>query len=141
MGLKRFLSEFSAKHWDGVSEATKQIPLFFSGQFTNIDKLLNGLVAFVAFSLSASAMYIFNDYKDLKEDRKHPKKKYRPLASGLISKNAALSLMTILLIMGFSCSNSPIEAECRWMMILLLFFRENLMLFHQLMDLIKHRRP
>ena len=47
-------------------------------------------------------MYILNDYKDLKEDRKHPKKKYRPLASGLISKNVALSLMTILLIMGFS---------------------------------------
>merc|ERR1711964_934894 len=33
MGLKRFLSEFSAKHWDGVSEATKQIPLFFSGHW------------------------------------------------------------------------------------------------------------
>ena len=59
-------------------------------------------MAFVAFSLSASAMYVFNDYKDIKDDRKHPKKKYRPLASGLISKNFALSLMTILLIMGFS---------------------------------------
>ena len=50
-------------------------------------------MAFVAFSLSASAMYIFNDYKDIKDDRKHPEKKYRPLASGLISKNAALSLI------------------------------------------------
>ena len=78
------------------------LPLFFSGQITNMELIPNALMAFVAFSLSASAIYILNDYKDIKEDRKHPKKKYRPLASGLISKNFALSLMTILLIMSFS---------------------------------------
>ena len=78
------------------------LPLFFSGQIINIELIPNALMAFVAFSLSASAVYILNDYKDIKEDRKHPKKKYRPLASGLISKNVALSLMTVLLIMGFS---------------------------------------
>ena len=78
------------------------LPLFFAGQITNTALLVNALVAFVAFSLSASAVYIFNDYKDIKEDRKHPKKKYRPLASGLISKNTALLLMTILLIISFT---------------------------------------
>jgi len=61
------------------------LPLFFAGQITNTELLVNALVAFVAFSLSASAVYILNDYKDIKEDRKHPKKKFRPLASGLIS--------------------------------------------------------
>ena len=76
------------------------LPLFFSGQIVNTDQFLNGLIAFSAFSLSASAIYIFNDYQDIKDDRKHPKKKYRPLASGLISKNAALFLMVILLITG-----------------------------------------
>ena len=76
------------------------LPLFFSGQIVNTDQFLNGLIAFSAFSLSASAIYIFNDYQDIKDDRKHPKKKYRPLASGLISKNAALFLMVILLIAG-----------------------------------------
>ena len=78
------------------------LPLFFAGQITNMELLINALMALVAFSISASAVYIINDYKDIKEDRKHPKKKYRPLASGLISKIVALSLMTILLIMGFS---------------------------------------
>ena len=76
------------------------LPLFFIGQIVNTDQLLNGLIAFVAFSLSASAVYIFNDYKDIKDDRKHPKKKHRPLASGLIDKNTALFLMIILLITG-----------------------------------------
>ena len=78
------------------------LPLFFAGQITNMELLVNALVAFVAFSLSASAVYILNDYKDIKEDRKHPKKKFRPLASGLISKNIALSLMIILLIIGLT---------------------------------------
>ena len=78
------------------------LPLFFAGQITNSELLVNALVAFVAFSLSASAVYILNDYKDIKEDRKHPKKKFRPLASGLISKNIALSLMIILLIVGLT---------------------------------------
>jgi len=76
------------------------LPLFFIGQIINTDQLLNGLIAFIAFSLSASAVYIFNDYKDIKDDRKHPKKKHRPLASGLIDKNTALFLMIILLISG-----------------------------------------
>ena len=78
------------------------LPLFFAGQITDTALLVNGFAAFVAFSLSASAVYIFNDYKDIKEDRKHPKKKYRPLASGLISKNTALLLMTILFIISFT---------------------------------------
>ena len=77
------------------------LPLFFSGQFTNTDQLLNGLIAFAAFSLSASAIYIFNDYKDINYDRKHPKKRNRSLASGLIKKNTAIFLMITLLIIGF----------------------------------------
>ena len=51
------------------------LPLFFVGEIANTNQLLNGLIAFVAFSLSASAIYIFNDYHDIKDDRKHPKKK------------------------------------------------------------------
>ena len=78
------------------------LPLFFTGQVTNIELFVKASLAFVAFSLSASAVYIFNDYEDIKDDRKHPKKKYRPLAAGIISKNTALLLMIILFIIGFT---------------------------------------
>ena len=78
------------------------MPLFFHGSITNIEKLVAASIAFVAFSLSASAIYILNDYKDIKEDRRHPKKKFRPLAAGLISTEKSISLMMILLIVGFS---------------------------------------
>ena len=82
------------------------LPLFFAVKITDTPLLEDALVAFVAFSLSASAVYIFNDYNDIKEDRKHPKKRFRPLASGLISKNSALSLMVILLIVSFTLIKS-----------------------------------
>ena len=78
------------------------LPLFFVGQVTDIELFVKAFLAFVAFSLSASAVYIFNDYEDIKDDRKHPKKKYRPLAAGIISKNTALLLMIILFIIGFT---------------------------------------
>lgn len=78
------------------------LPLFFAGQFSNLQLLQNTLLAFIAFSFSASAVYILNDYHDIKEDQQHPKKKNRPLASGAISKKKAIALMLLLFIVGAS---------------------------------------
>jgi len=75
-------------------------PLFFGLKITNIELLLSAFVAFLSFSLIASAVYIFNDYHDVEEDKLHPTKKNRPLASGSISKKAALLLMLMLLLVG-----------------------------------------
>ena len=96
--MKPFLSLIRPHHY--VKNLFILLPLFFAGQFSNNSQILNGLIAFAAFSISASAIYIFNDYMDIKNDRKHAKKKYRPLASGLISKRIALYLMIILLTIG-----------------------------------------
>ena len=76
------------------------LPLFFVGQVTNSTLLLNGIIAFVAFSFAASSIYILNDFLDIEEDRKHPQKKHRPLASGLISTKAAFFIMGLLLFTG-----------------------------------------
>lgn len=78
------------------------MPLFFVGGIVEIEPLLLSAIAFIAFSLSASAIYILNDYLDIEEDSQHPKKKYRPLASGAISKKSAIILMGILIIIGMS---------------------------------------
>jgi decaprenyl-phosphate phosphoribosyltransferase len=71
-------------------------PLFFSGHLLDIDKLVYCALAFLAFSLNASSIYIINDYKDIDKDRLHPTKKHRPLASGAISKVTALALFCLL---------------------------------------------
>ena len=77
-------------------------PLFFAAKITELALLTNAAIAFVAFSLTASAIYTFNDYRDINEDRQHPKKKNRPIASGAISKPQAIMLMAVLFITGFA---------------------------------------
>ena len=87
-----------------VSQYTKNLfiflPLFFALEMHEIHRLLALTLAFLAFSLLASAVYIFNDLLDIEEDRRHPRKKHRPLASGSISRRAAIVWMIILLGLG-----------------------------------------
>ncbi len=78
------------------------MPLFFMGQISDASLLINAFLAFLAFSLSASAIYILNDYQDIEEDRLHPKKKFRPLASGTVTKRKAIITMVFLLVFGTS---------------------------------------
>ncbi|MEW5822319.1 MAG: decaprenyl-phosphate phosphoribosyltransferase [Cyanobacteriota bacterium] len=78
------------------------MPLIFSLNITNIELALKSLIAFIAFSLIASAIYIINDIKDLNEDKNHPTKKLRPITSGKITVNNALKIMSVLLCSGLS---------------------------------------
>jgi len=68
------------------------IPIFFAGKFFESSLLIESFIGFVLFSLVASSIYIINDYVDIEKDQKHPEKKFRPLASGKISKQKALIL-------------------------------------------------
>ena len=58
------------------------------------------LIAFVAFCLVSSSIYTFNDIVDLKEDRLHPGKSRRPLASGQVSVSAAVMFAALLAVPG-----------------------------------------
>ena len=78
------------------------LPLFFAMKMTDTSLLINAVIAFIAFSLTASAVYTMNDYCDMEEDRKHPKKKNRPLASGAISKAQAMVIMAASGFAGFA---------------------------------------
>ncbi|MEM7393532.1 MAG: decaprenyl-phosphate phosphoribosyltransferase [Verrucomicrobiota bacterium] len=59
-------------------------------------------LAALLFSLTSSGIYLINDMLDLKEDRAHPIKKSRPLASGAIAVPAALTVAILLLAAGLS---------------------------------------
>ncbi|MFX1708367.1 decaprenyl-phosphate phosphoribosyltransferase [Chitinophaga sp. CC14] len=95
----KFLKLLRPKHW--VKNAFLFIPLFFAGEIFKPDKLLDVLVAFLAFSFIASSIYILNDYRDIEADRLHPVKCKRPLASGAISRPAALALFIICVFAGY----------------------------------------
>ena len=77
------------------------IPLFFSGEFFNWNDYPNLILGFIAFSCIASSIYIINDYRDIEDDRKHPEKSKRPLASGAVSKKASIIIGALLLLAGF----------------------------------------
>lgn len=78
------------------------LPLFFAIKITDLELLSNAFIAFIAFSFSASAVYIFNDLQDIKEDKQHPSKKFRPIASGAITQSHAIIVMLVLFVLGFS---------------------------------------
>jgi decaprenyl-phosphate phosphoribosyltransferase len=61
-----------------------------SGQLADHEVLRSAAVAFVAFCLAASAVYLINDTLDIESDRAHPRKRSRPLAAGLVRPRTAL---------------------------------------------------
>ena len=61
------------------------VPLVTSFQFLNVSKVVALVQGFLAFSLTASATYVANDIWDLQNDRSHPRKRHRSIASGSIS--------------------------------------------------------
>jgi 4-hydroxybenzoate polyprenyltransferase len=78
------------------------IPVFFSGDLFKWNLYPPLFLGFVAFCCVASSIYIINDYLDIEDDKKHPEKSMRPLASGAVSRPAALIIGILLLIAGFS---------------------------------------
>ncbi len=73
------------------------VPMVLSHEYFNLSMVLACLVAFVSFSAAASAIYILNDFFDLALDRRHPTKRNRPFASGLLSMRFGLISMCVLL--------------------------------------------
>ena len=80
------------------------VPLLASHRIFEMQLLLNGLLAFIAFGLCASSVYLLNDLLDLPDDRRHPSKCNRPLAAGTFPIIHALFLIPALLIAAFSLS-------------------------------------
>lgn len=66
--------------------------------------LFSSLIAFVAFSLIASSVYVLNDLLDLSADRAHPRKRNRPLASGAVSIPGGMGLAAGCLVGGFGAA-------------------------------------
>ncbi|MDE3000924.1 MAG: decaprenyl-phosphate phosphoribosyltransferase [Gemmatimonadota bacterium] len=64
-------------------------PLVFSAHLLDGRYLLRSGAAFVLFCLMSSAVYLLNDIRDVESDRRHPEKRNRPIASGLLSPGAA----------------------------------------------------
>jgi 4-hydroxybenzoate polyprenyltransferase len=78
------------------------VPLLAAHGTGDIALLLTGLLAFALFGLCASSVYLLNDLFDLEDDRRHPSKRFRPLACGAVPIKSALLLLPILLLGAFA---------------------------------------
>ncbi len=86
-----YLKLMRVKHY--VKNLLIFVPVFFSKKIFDLSMISQVCIGFVCFSLISSAVYILNDIRDVEKDRKHPKKKNRPIASGKINKLQAVFLM------------------------------------------------
>lgn len=82
-------------HW--AKNVLVCIPLLAAHRVRDPAVLAATGLAFAAFSLLASAVYVVNDLADLKADRAHPRKRARPFASGALSARAGVALALALL--------------------------------------------
>ena len=97
-----FLREARPKQW------VKNVLVFAApgaaGVLTEPVQVGRTLIAFAAFCLAASGTYFLNDAMDAEADRQHPKKRYRPVAAGLISTAQAKVIAVVLIVLGLAIS-------------------------------------
>jgi 4-hydroxybenzoate polyprenyltransferase len=74
------------------------MPLLLAHGFSLV-RFLPALLGFTCFSLTASATYIVNDLLDIEADRRHPRKRLRPIASGDLTAFAGMAIVTVFLLL------------------------------------------
>lgn len=92
------IKQLRPKQW--TKNALLFAALVFSGRVLDPDSVVRALAGFAAFCLLSSSGYVLNDYLDRDADRKHPKKRHRPIASGALPAWVALVEMTLAAIAG-----------------------------------------
>lgn len=99
---RALVKELRVHQW--AKNALVLLPVLLAPGLPSLALLARGLLALVAFSLCASAGYVFNDLLDLEADRAHATKCQRPFASGALPVAAGPPLFAVLLVASFGLS-------------------------------------
>jgi 4-hydroxybenzoate polyprenyltransferase len=94
----------AARPHQWLKNALLFVPLLTSHTWMVPDRLIAAVLAFIAFSMVASSVYLVNDMLDVEADRRHPQKHTRPIASGLMPFAHAGLLSAALLLCGMIIS-------------------------------------
>ena len=94
------------------------VPLLLSHALT-LGRLLTALLAFLCFSLAASATYIVNDLLDIEADRRHARKRQRPFASGDLSAFAGAGIVAAFLLLSLAGARLLPAEYYGWLLIYL----------------------
>ena len=101
--MKKLIKACRPKQW------TKNLLVFAAPFFsfsTDIEIWISTFIGFISFCLVSSSVYLINDVIDIENDRKHPTKRFRPIASGSVSISSAFIFSLLTLITSIFISHS-----------------------------------
>lgn len=104
VGIKSWSKAIRLHQW--LKNLLVFVPLFASHRFLEIGAVVPTVVAFFAFGLCASGVYILNDLLDLPSDRAHPRKRKRPFAAGSLPLVQGMFAAPLLTLVGFALAVS-----------------------------------
>lgn len=99
-GLRTWVKALRLHQW--LKNLLVFLPLFTSHRVLEATTTLNCVLAFFAFGLCASGVYLLNDLFDLDADRRHPRKRLRPFAAGTLPLSAGLLLAPLFALAGLA---------------------------------------
>lgn len=112
-GVKTWIKALRVYQW--LKNLLVLVPLLTAHQFLEIDAIIQAAVAFLAFGLCASGVYVLNDLLDLTPDRMHQRKRLRPFAAGNLPILHGLVAAPLLTLGGFA-----LALACSWKFALVL---------------------
>lgn len=98
--MKNWIFQLRVHQW--LKNLLVLVPLVLAWDTSGLLKVVAGIASFC---LASSAVYVLNDIVDLEADRIHPQKKNRPIAAGVISKNAGYFASALLLVVAFAIAS------------------------------------
>ena len=114
--MKYYLFAFRPRQW------TKNL-IVFAAPFFNFEFRseiwFSASYAFIIFCMISSAVYLINDSLDIEVDKKHPEKRFRPIASGKVKTSTARTLSIVLFCLSFYFSS---QISTLLTLIILLYF-------------------
>lgn len=93
--LRAWIKALRLHQW--VKNALLFVPAMLAHTMMQPRVIGAGLLAFIAFGLCASSVYVLNDLFDLASDRNHPRKRHRPFAAGVLSVRSGLLAAALLI--------------------------------------------
>lgn len=123
--IKNILRLTRPKQW--IKNFFVFIPMFFGGELFDLHSIWLATITFVAFSLTASSIYCYNDIVDVDADRCHPVKCLRPIASGDLSIRMGYILMAVCFLLSMAVLLLlPPEVKSQVMAVIVFYYVLNL---------------
>ena len=99
-GLRDWVRALRLHQW--LKNLLVFLPLLAAHHFFDTGALSHAIMAFLAFGICASGVYVLNDLLDLESDRHHPRKRLRPFAAGTLPVQAGLLAAPLLTLVAFA---------------------------------------